>query len=351
MICGNRWKSRVRQGWVGIVALLMIGLPASCAFLAGCSTAPLNKHATAFSASLAPVVDQSAAAYRDAVALHNLRNDYEAVVAYTNKDANYNPRNVPTLLSEKDIQTRLAVLAALQVYSKSLIEITRSTDSSALDAASKSVGGNLTSLGNNLAPSIENVLGIAAAEGSTTTTTTTTASGSSSTTTSSAAPLLSAEARNGISAAVDALGQFFTSRIVAKELPAKIESMDPVIQTFCKTLSDDLTALDGIEQRDYDRILNLEKQYILGGEQNGKDANPQAWRAEVMKLPGIARQQKQAHERLAALHDALNNLALTHHALAAEAQHNNPESLTNKLSDLENAGGSLGKFYQSLPAD
>jgi hypothetical protein len=218
----------------------------------------------------------------------------------------------------------------------------------------RSRGGNLTSLGNNIAPSIENVMGIAAAPDTTTTTTTTTVTGSTSTltssTTSSAAPLLSTEARNGISTAVNALGQYFTSRVVAKELPAKIESMDPTIQTFCKTMSDDITALDGIEQRDYDRILGLEKQFILEDQQNGKDSNPQAWRAEVMKLPGIARQQKQAHERLTALHDALNNLALTHHTLAAEAQHNNPESLMNKLSDLESAGDSLGKFYSSLPA-
>jgi hypothetical protein len=355
MICGNRCKFRIVQVRIGIVTLPMVGLLAFCAAVTGCSTTPLNKHATAFSASLAPMVDQSTAAYRDAVTLHNLRNDYEAVVAYTNKDASYNPRNVPTLLSEKDIQTRLAVLAALQVYAKSLIEITKSSDSPALDAASKSVGSNLTSLGNDLAPSIENVLGIAAAPDTTTTTTTTTVSGSSSTTTSStstsAAPLLSAEARNGISTAVNALGQFFTSRVVAKELPAKIESMDPTIQTFCKTLNDDIMALDGIEQRDYDRILNLEKQFILEDQQSGKDANPQAWRAEVMKLPEIARQQKAAHERLMALHDALNNLALTHHALAAAAQNNNPESLMNKLSDLENAGDSLGKFYSSLPAN
>ncbi len=116
-------------------------------------------------------------------------------------------------------------------------------------------------------------------------------------------------------------------------------------------MSDDIKALDGIEQRDYDRILGLEKQFILEDQQSGKDTNPQAWRAEVMKLPGIAQQQKQAHERLMSLHGALNNLALTHHALAAEAQHNNPESLMNKLSDLESAGDSLGKFYSSLPAN
>jgi hypothetical protein len=355
MICSDELKSRMVRSRVGIAALPMSCLLAACAIVAGCGTQPLNKHAVAFSASLAPVVDQSAAAYRDAVALHDQRNGYEAVMAYTNKDASYNPRNVKTLLSEKDIQTRVAVLAALQVYAKSLIQITQSNDSAQLDAASKSAGSNLTSLGNDLAPSIENVLGIATSPDTTTTTTTTTVTGSSSTTTSStstsAAPLLSTEARNGISTAVNALGQFLASRVVEKELPAKIESMDPTILTFCKTMSDDITALDGIEQRDYDRILNLEKQFILEDQQSGKDANPQAWRTEVMKLPGIARQQKQAHEKIMSLQEALNNLALTHHALAAEAQKNNPESLKDKLGDLSNAGDSLGKFYSSLPSN
>ena len=287
--------------------------------------------------------------------LHNIRGDYEAVVAFEKKDAGYNPRRAPVLLSERDIQARLAVLAALQVYSKSLIEITRSTDSSELDAASKSVGGNLTSFGNTLAPSIENVLGIAASEKSTTTTTVTTVSASNSTststTTSSAAPLLSPEVRNGISTAVDALGQFLVSRVIARELPGKIETMDPRIQTFCKTLADDINALDGIEQRDYDRILNLEKQFILEDEQAGKNTNPQAWRAEVMKLPEISRQQQQAHERLSALREALNNLALAHHALAIEAQNARPESLKDKLSDLAAVGNSLGNFYSSLPTN
>lgn len=328
---------------------------ALCVSITGCSMSQLNKHANALSVSLAPVVNQSAAAYRDAVALHNLRGDYEAVEAYEQKDASYNPRNVSLLLSEKDIQARLAVLAALQVYSKSLIEITQSPDSPELDTASKSTGSNLTSLGNDIAPSIENVLGIAASEASTTTTTVTTVSGSNSTTssftTSSAAPLLSPEVRNGISTAVDALGQFLVSRKVANELPAKIEAMDPQIQRLCKALSDDLSALDSIEKHDYDRILNLNKQFILEDEQTGKSANPEAWRAEIMKLPEIARQQQEAHERLVSLREALNNLELTHHALAVEAEHNNPESLKDKLSDLANVGAALGNFYSALPTN
>lgn len=346
----SRW---VRVGLC--VTSLSAGSFVLCAVLAGCSASPLAKHSTALSAALAPVVDQSAAAYRDAVAVDDLRADYEAVIAYKNKDASYDPRNIPELLSEKDIQSRLAVLAALQVYSESLIEITQSNDSPELDAASASAGGNLTSLGNNLAPSIENVLGIAAAPASTTTTTVTTVSGSTSATTSStastAAPLLSPEVRNGISTGINALGQFLVDRTVEKELPGKIEEMDPNVQELCKALADDIQTLQGLEKRDYDRILNLEKQFILEDEQPGKNVNPQEHRAEIMRLPEIARQQREADEKLTSLRDAINKLALTHHALAAEAQHNNPESLKDKLAELAEVGNKLGKFYSSLPTN
>jgi hypothetical protein len=304
-----------------------------CTLLAGCGPTRLAKPVAALSSSLAPVVDQSAAAYRDAVALDNLREDYEAVVAYQHKDATYNPRNTPVLLSEKDIQTRLAVLAALQVYSQSLVEITKSPDSPQLDAAAKSVGSNLTSLGNNLAPSIEDTLGIAAAA-------------------SASKPLLSPEVKNGISTAIDALGQFMVNRIVDKELPGKIEEMDPHVQQLCKVLGDDIGALQSIEQRDYDRILNLEKQFILEDEQPGRNVDPEQHRAEIMKLPEIARQQREANEKLTALRAAIDKLATTHHALATDAQHaNDPETLQKKLGELADAGKNLGKFYSSLPAN
>lgn len=317
----------------------------------GCYSS-ISKHSNALSQAIAPVVDQASAAYRDAVTLNDARNDYEAVVAYQNKDSSYNPRNAPVLLSEKDLQTRLAVLAAFQMYSKSLVAISSGTDSKDLDAAATSVGNNLTSIGNDLAPSIENVLGIAATT-STTSTTTTTVSGSTTTTTSSTSssspPALSPEVRNGISTAVDALGRFLVYRTVKKELPGEIVKMDPHVQALCKALETDIKALQSIEQRDYDRILDLEKQFILEDQQPGSNVDPVEHRAEIMRLPELARQQREANERLESLRSAIANLALTHHALAADAQGNNPESFKDKLNDLATAGSNLGTFYSSLP--
>ena len=67
-----------------------------------------------------------------------------------------------------------------------------------------------------------------------------------------------------------------------------------------------------------------------------------------MKLPELARQQKQAAQQLKQLRAGLMGLELTHHALAAELQGNNPESIKQKFGDLGAAGGNLGKFYSSL---
>lgn len=319
---------------------------------AGCRS-PLAKPSTAFSAAVAPVVDQSAAAYNAAVVLNDKRNDYEAVVAYQNKDASYDPRNAPELLSQKGIQARLAVLAALQMYSQSLVAITSGTDSKDLDAASKSVGASLTALGNDLAPSIDGVLGIAAPS-STVETTVTTVSGPTTTATTSTqhvpvAPL-TPEIRNGISTAIDALGQFLVNRTVASELPPKIEEMDPHVQALCTALANDIQALEGIEERDYNRILNLEKQFILEDQQPGAHVDPIAHRAEIMQLPELARQQRDAHAQLEALSQAVVKLAQVHRDLAAAAQGKDPEKFKDQLNDLATAGNNLGNFYSSLPA-
>jgi hypothetical protein len=319
----------------------------------GCASS-LAKPSATFSQALAPVVDQSAAAYRGAVALHDRRADYEAVVAYQNKDSRYDPRSAPELLSQKDLQARLGVLAALQTYAQSLVAVTGATDSKELDAASKSAGSNLTAVGNDLAPSIDNVLGISAAVASTTETTVTTVSGSTTTTTSSTsstpAPLLSPTVRNAISTAIDALGQALARHAVEQELPGRIIAMDPHVQTLCKALGEDIGTIEDIEEHDYNRILNLEKQFILQDEQ-GRHVDPAEHRAEIMKLPEIARRQRADHDQLEALRGAIVKLADTHHALAAAAQGKSPETLHQKLDELAEAGSHLGTFYSSLPTN
>jgi hypothetical protein len=203
----------------------------------GCLS-PLHKHAADLATATAPVVDQAAAAYNSTNIIHNIRQDYDAVAEFDAVTPAYNPRTIQPLLSGKDIQLRLAVLAAFQAYVMSVVAITGGTDSPQLQGAAKSAGENLTSLGNTLAPSIEATLGIASAAASTTETTVTTTSGGTSTATSSTsstpAPVISEAVQSGISTAVNALGQFLINRKTRRELPPIIVGMDPQCQDLMR---------------------------------------------------------------------------------------------------------------------
>lgn len=325
-------------------------LALSLSLLATGCLSPLNKRSVAFSGAVTPVVDQAAAAYHDANAIHDLRVDYDAVAEFDAKEPVYNPRHTEELLPDKDLDARLKVLAALQLYAKNLTAITNGTDSPALQDASKALGGALSSGANSIAPSIESSYGISSTPASTTQTTVTTVSGNTTSTTTSTSstpkPVISADTQNAISTAVNALGQYLISRKIKKELPGKIEAMDPHIQALCKLLQDDAGLLQDQERRDYNRIIDEQTLFI----RVNKTLDPQTRRTEIMKLPEIVRQQRTADQKLATLHDAIERLAKTHSELSAEAQGKNPESLKDKLQELSSAAGELGTYYSSLSA-
>jgi hypothetical protein len=319
----------------------------------GCLS-PLNQHATALAAATTPVVEQATAAYSSANSIHNLRVDYEAVAEFDAPSPVYNPRTIQPLMSDKEIQVRLAVLAAFQAYVQSVVAITSGTDSPALQAAAKSAGEHLNSLASTLAPAIDSTFGIAATAASSTLTTVATTSGNTTTTTSStsttaAAPVnpITPAIQNGISTAVDALAQFLISRKVKKELPPIVEKMDPNVKLLCELLASDIAILTDQEKRDYDFILNRQTLFL----RTSTTLDPETRREQIMKLPHIVRQEQASSQLLTQIGGSLVRLELTHHAFAAAAQGNNPESLKQKLGELEAAGSELSKFYTSLSAN
>jgi hypothetical protein len=306
---------------------------------------PITTHANALASATAPVVEQAAVAYSSANIIHNQAVDYEAVARFNDPPPNvYNPRTTQPLLSVKDIQVRLAVLAAFQEYVKSVVAITGNTDSPELQAASKSAAQNLTNLGNDLAPSIDSVLGIAAASAATVTTTTTSGNTTTSSTSSTPAPAITPGAQNGITIAIDALGQFLINRKTSKELPPIVVAMDPHVKTLCDLLQSDISTLKDQEGRDYDLIINQQTLFI----RVTPNLDPEQRREQIMKLPAVARQKQASDLQLTDLSNAVGRLRLTHHAFAAQAQGNNPTTIKSTLSDLEAAGSDLGAFYKTL---
>ncbi len=285
----------------------------------------LEDSTLALDAASAPILDKAADAYRDANALHNLRQDYDAVAEFDAQDKVYNPRDIQVLLTDKDIGVRLTVLQGFQLYVKSLCAIASGSTPKELDQASVSVGGQLTSLVNTLMPSVEKAAGIAQ---------------------ESASPpaSISSGAEKGIRTAVEALGQFLIARKVKAELPAKIAAMDAHVQALSALLESDVDVLKGIEHRDYERIINLQ---TLALRQNSNTASRER-REEIMKLPDTVRREREAEEKLDSLRAAVVLLAQTHQQLAADAQAKNPESLREKLEELASAANQLGNFYSSL---
>ena len=320
---------RTRRAWMLVPAVASL-------LVAGC-TSGLQKHATALAGATAPVVDGAEKAYQDANAIHDLRVDYDAAVEFDQKDPVYNPRKIKPLLSEKDMDTRLAVLKALQLYVKDVVAVTNGTESKELDEASSSMGSSLAAVGNTFLPA-----------GSSSSTAQITTDGTTVTkTTTVAADAISDGEKNGISAAVNALGQYLGSRKVKKELPPLIIKMDPQIEQLCKFIESDVDVLKSQETIDYNFMINQQTLFL---EQN-KSMAVEARRALIMQLPGIVRKEQAADEELDGLKAATSKLFMTHHALAAEAQGNNPESLTMKVGELGTAGENLGKFYASLSSD
>jgi hypothetical protein len=326
----------------GAAGALALCLPFA---LAGCAP-QVKPHVEALAAATAPVVDQASAAYRTAQAIHAQSVDYDAAASFEQSQV-FVPSSIQDWPPDQDIEARLAVLKAFQLYVKDLGAITGGTDSPALDAASKSMGESLTNLANTVAPPIEAALGATPAPSSTTETTTTVTSGSTTTTTTSAGstlpPFVSAGAANVITVAIDALGQFLVNRTIKNELPQQIEAMDPHVQTLCELLSKDIELIQEQEKIDSNDIIDRQTAFA----RNAK-LDPEAQRIEFMKLPAMARRQQANDQALRQLRAAIVNLEMTHHALAAAAQGNNPESLAQRLKDLSAAGEGLGKLYSSL---
>ncbi len=311
-------------------------LAASLSLMAtGCVPKQLPKQVTLLSNATAPVIDQASEAYHTAQAIHAQRVNFDAAADFDKTNV-FIPGSIQEWPPDKDIQIRLDVLMAFQLYVKQLAAITDATDSKPLDDASKSLGTNLTSLGNALAPAAESALGVTPAPASTSATTTTA-------TASTPPPLISATAQAGISTAFNALGKFLIYRAVSKDLPPQIEAMDPHVQSLCELLAKDIGYIQSQEKLDSDDIIDKQTDFI----RNSK-LDPEERRIEFMKLPEMARRQRINNQKLTALHAAIVHLELAHHALAAAAQGNNPETFTQKLGDLVVVGEDLGNFYTSL---
>jgi hypothetical protein len=292
----------------GVLALLVL--------LAGCSVSPLAKHTAAFSSVTNLVVDNSENAYRAAVRLHD-QEQMNAAVAKYDTDPTWDPHKIQIkhLIDDQGLAVRTQVLDGLKLYAQSLSDLTNSVSSDRLDAAARSVGTSLMSLSGNISNA------------------------------TSGGFTVSQTQANLVSTALNALGQYLAANKVKSQVPTIIKNMDPNVETICQLLNDDITILRRQSHNDYEQLLTQQDSFI----RHAQGLSPVERRAEINKLPQILAAQQTTDDMLSDLQGTLGKLALTHHALAAAAQNNNPESLRDRIAELEAAAQRLSKFYSSLP--
>jgi len=146
-----------------------------------------------------------------------------------------------------------------------------------------------------------------------------------------------------VGTAMKALGEYLQTRVVKKSLPKVTSDMNESVKTLCGLLEADIGVMKTQADADYTSLLMTENQFVL---KNKLDAVEK--RNEVEKMIRVAGRQKANERLLDALNDAVVKLSLTHQALAAAAQGNNPGSLEETIAELEAAGQDLSAYYKSL---
>ena len=298
---------------------LAAGVLCVCLFATGCLS-PLAKHAAAFSSATATVIDGSEDAYRTAMQLR-LQEQAAASVYDYDKNPTWSPyKDLTPLLTPAQLDARIKVLDGLEAYATTLVDLTSGKPSNALQAAAAGVGANLQGLNQTIATSFSTAI--------------------------PNIPVISTAQSNAVSTAVLALAEYLSARKVKAALPKVTQDMNPTITALCELLNSDITILRRQADVDYGTMVTQLDHSIRT---EGAAVTPYEHRKEIATLIHLADQQKANDELLAKLQNALHTLAMTHQALAAAVQGNNPESISQKISELEAAGKDLSNYYKSLP--
>lgn len=295
------------------LASLLIGASTGCVR----SMSELGQHTLAFSSAAIVITNGSEDAYASANTLHYNEQIALSVIDY-DKSVSWNPENyVKPLLSDEQLEARRQVLEGLKSYAATLGDLTSTRGDTNLNAAAKDVGNNLQQLSSTVNTSFG------------------TGAGAS----------ISDTEKNGLSTALVALGTYLKQRTVSKQLPAVLQANDKTVTDICDALLSDVKILRRQADKDYGALETAQDKYIRTA-QPAFSADQR--RSEIAKLPTMVREQGQNDLLLAKLDKSLRSLKLTHHALAAAAQGNNPGSLRQYIAELTAEGQSLASYYQSL---
>jgi hypothetical protein len=273
----------------------------------------MAKHAQAFSTASTLVIDNSENAYTAAIALRQQEQVTASIYAYDTNPSWSPYTDTKPLITPEQLNARITVLNGLKAYADSLVTLTGAPKATSTSA--EAAGASLKALDTSLAADFPTM------------------------------PKMSPAVANRATTAILALENYLISRKVKGSLPHITQQMNTNIEAICNFLNSDIVILRRQADVDYQALAVDQDAFIR---HSGTSLNPIQRRDEIRTLIGIADQQKANDLLLQKLQTALHTLDLTHQALAAAAQGNDPESIKQKLAELTAAGQDLGTFYQSL---
>lgn len=285
----------------------------------GCirSLSQLAQHTQAFSSAAILVTTSSEDAYTSANILHYNEQIALAVIDY-DKSVSWNPEAyVKPLLSDEQLEARRQVLDGLKTYAESLGDLTSAKGNADLNTAAREVGANLQQLSGAVSTSFKTGSDVS----------------------------ISDPEKKALSTGLVALGSYLQQRTVSRQLPAVLQANDKTITDICNALLADVKILRRQADKDYGALETAQDEYIRHA---APPLSAEQRRVEIAKLPAMVREAQQNDLLLFKLEKALTGLKLTHHALAAAAQGNNPGSLRQYIAELTAEGQSLSSYYQSL---
>ncbi len=312
----TRPLTRVQDGLRLRASVTATALLLGVAFgMSGCTVglAPLARHTAAFSAATATIVEGSVDAYRSAQRLDQQERIAEAAAAYNN-DPSWNPYHAlrSPLLTPEQMSARIKVLQGLKLYAELLAHLTDGKRQyKGLGAAATSAGNNLETLSASATPDLQTLF-------------------------PSLTAMTDTEAK-GTGIALNLVGRLLIDDKVSKGLKITTQEMNPSVEALCRLMASDVKIVRREADRDYQTLLTNDNQFI---QKNTID--PVLRRLEVANLLDLAARQQTSEAKLDRLQKALVSLELTHQALAAAAQNNNPETVKQHIVDLVTLGQELG---------
>ncbi len=301
------------QRFTRFLALL---LPA--VLLTGCSLSPLARDSARFGSTASLVLRSSSDAY-DTVERVTYQQQVSTLVLDFDRKG-FHRETIKPFLPPEDLAARQTVLAGLQSYADSLVSVSSDATFAPVDSAAQALSGHLQTLGSSAV-----LQRIAPGDHST--------------------------AAMGAATAVDLLGKILIDRKRRRDLPHILHEMQPVLDTLCPLLQQDIGAPPhspggGHGLRDqlwnqYDNLIANQTDYIA----SAKSMSTSERASEIARLPALVQQQQAADAALATTQSSLHDLAETHRALL-QPQPN--AAFLDRLRLLASDGQQIADFYNSL---